>query len=69
MNKLKINRIRCKKCGDIIDSQTRHDFRVCQCGTCGIDGGHDYAERCWEPQEDPNDIPFEDLSTYEEDEL
>lgn len=40
------NAIRCKKCGDIIESQTVHDFKFCRCGACAVDGGHDYLRRC-----------------------
>lgn len=36
------NAIRCKKCGDIIESKTVHDFKFCSCGSCAVDGGHDY---------------------------
>lgn len=40
------NAIRCKKCGDIIESRTVHDFKFCGCGSCAVDGGHDYLRRC-----------------------
>ena len=40
------NAIRCRKCGDIIESETVHDFRVCSCGACAVDGGHYYLRRC-----------------------
>ena len=40
------NAIRCRKCGDIIESETVHDFRVCSCGSCAVDGGHGYLRRC-----------------------
>jgi len=33
------NAIRCKKCGDIIESKTVHDFKFCSCGSCAVDGG------------------------------
>ena len=36
------NAIRCKKCGDVIESKTVHDFKFCSCGSCAVDGGHDY---------------------------
>lgn len=36
-------RIRCKKCGDILQSKHRHDFQMCKCGACYIDGGDDYC--------------------------
>ena len=40
------NAIRCRKCGDIIESKTVHDFKFCSCGACAVDGGHDYLRRC-----------------------
>ena len=46
MPKIIRNAIRCKKCGDIIESKTVHDFKFCSCGACAVDGGHDYLRRC-----------------------
>ena len=39
------NKIKCKKCGDIIESISVHDFKWCSCGACAVDGGHDYLRR------------------------
>ena len=39
------NSIKCKKCGDEIESKTVHDFRFCKCGAVAVDGGHDYLRR------------------------
>ena len=41
------NRIKCKRCGDIIESTHRHDFKWCSCGQCAVDGGHDYLKRSY----------------------
>jgi hypothetical protein len=41
-----INKIRCNKCGDIIESTSVHDFKFCKCGAVAVDGGHDYLRRC-----------------------
>ena len=46
------NMIQCKKCGDIIESVTVHDFKTCSCGACSVDGGHDYLRRCSEDWDD-----------------
>lgn len=43
--KIKVNKIRCNYCGDIIESKTRHDFKTCSCGTVSVDGGTDYLRR------------------------
>lgn len=61
MRKIKHNRIRCKKCGDVIESFTIHDFKWCKCGACAVDGGHSYLKRS---AANINDI--EELSEYEE---
>ena len=34
--------LKCKKCGDIIYSKSRHDFVLCQCESVAVDGGNDY---------------------------
>lgn len=39
---MKINGIKCLKCGDIIYSRSRNDFHWCSCESCAIDGGFDY---------------------------
>ena len=43
--KVIVNKIRCKKCGEIIESTHRHDFKICKCGAVAVDGGHDYLRR------------------------
>lgn len=62
MLKLITNKIRCKFCGDIIESRSVHDFVRCRCGKCSTDGGHEYAQRSF-ITENPEDT-YEDLSTY-----
>ena len=42
-NKMRGIKIKCKHCGDIIQSKHRHDFVTCSCGAIAIDGGTDYA--------------------------
>ena len=46
MNKIITNKIKCNKCGDIIESFSVHDFKFCKCGAVAVDGGHDYLKRC-----------------------
>jgi len=29
----------CKKCKDTIESKSDHDYKLCSCGSIGIDGG------------------------------
>ena len=40
-----MNKAKCKKCGDIIQSKHRHDFVECKCGEIFVDGGEDYYRR------------------------
>lgn len=62
--KILVNKIKCKKCGDVIESKHVHDFVECTCFKnsggkegCAVDGGHSYLKRCFEY---PN--VYEDLS-------
>lgn len=43
--KIIINKARCKKCGDIIESKDLNDFKRCACGSIAVDGGHYYIKR------------------------
>ena len=45
------NMIRCKKCRDVIESCTVHDFKFCSCESCAVDGGHEYLRRCGNPED------------------
>ena len=45
MQKILANKIRCKKCGDVIESFSVHDFKYCKCGSVAVDGGHDYLRK------------------------
>lgn len=61
--KLERNRLRCKKCLDVIESKHTHDFRECRCGAIFVDGGLDYCRFGW-PSGDAKDY-VEDLCEYE----
>jgi hypothetical protein len=39
------NKIRCRRCGDVIESKFRHDFKRCRCGSVFVDGGREYLRR------------------------
>lgn len=39
------NAVRCKCCGDVIESKTRYDFVTCSCGKCSVDGGLELLRR------------------------
>lgn len=62
MNSVKVsiirrNIIKCRNCGDIIESKSTHDFLTCKCGKCSVDGGLEYLRRSGDN--------FEDLSLIE----
>lgn len=59
MEKIKVNKIKCKKCGEVLESTFRHDFRTCKCGAVSVDGGHAYLRRCGNRED------FEELSEIE----
>lgn len=61
--KIKTNKIQCVHCGDIIESESVHDFKFCKCRAVSVDGGKSYLKRSF--QESPND--YIDLSEYEDD--
>ena len=52
--KIKIitNKIQCKKCGDIIESKSVHDFKFSKCKQVAVDGGHEYLRRCFYKEDD-----------------
>lgn len=56
MEKILVNKIRCKKCGDAIESKTVHDFKFCKCGLVAVDRGHYYLRRIGKRED------FDDLS-------
>ena len=37
------NKLKCNKCGDIIESKSVHDLKSCKCGAISIDGGDEYT--------------------------
>lgn len=64
MKKLTKNAIKCKSCGDVIESKHRHDFVECSCKACFVDGGLDY-QRIGAAEKDG----FINLSEWEEDDV
>ena len=45
------NAIQCKLCGEIIESNDRHEYVECKCGACAVDGGYDYLRRCFKDKD------------------
>lgn len=50
------NKIKCKKCGDIIESKNTNDYKRCSSGAVAVDGGKDYLKRIG------NEKDYEELS-------
>lgn len=40
-----VNKIRCNKCCEEIESTYTHDFKFCKCNSVAVDGGLDYLRR------------------------
>jgi hypothetical protein len=59
--KILVNKIRCKRCNDIIESTHVHEFNTCKCGACSVDGGREYIRRVGAPS------LMEDLNVYSTD--
>lgn len=64
--KLVRNAIKCKACGDVIESKALHDFITCSCGACSVDGGLMYPTRRWDTKYgmEPVNV-YEELSEYD----
>lgn len=63
MEKILKNAIRCKKCGDIIESKTVHNMVSCKCGCCSVDGGKQYIKRIFTNSIEED---YEELSEFED---
>ena len=60
--KIKINKIQCKSCGDVIESKHDHDLVWCSCKRIAVDGGRSYLRRIFKK----NKEEFIEHSEYEE---
>lgn len=59
-----VNRIRCKKCDDIIESKHTHDMVWCECNSVAVDGGNEYQRLTWSEGE-MKDLIDTSYSKYE----
>lgn len=50
------NRAKCLNCGDIPESDHRHDYSPCECGDLAVDGGHQYVRRTAQSFEDVKEM-------------
>lgn len=58
MERIVRNAFKCKKCGEIVESMSVHDFQGCSCGNF-TDGGHEYIRRVGKLED------MEDMSEWE----
>ena len=58
--KIRVNKIKCRKCENIIESTSVHDFKFCSCRACAVDGGMEYLRRVGEHED------WEELSEFDE---
>lgn len=55
------NGVKCRICGDVIESKHVHDFVSCSCGNVSVDGGLDYPRRVFK-----DDASYIELMKHEE---
>ena len=48
--KIKKNKVRCKKCNEILESIDPQDYQWCRCGAISIDGGTKELKRTGLPE-------------------
>lgn len=60
-----VNKCQCRKCNDIIESKSVHDFVWCKCGAIFTDGGNVYVRRGAVDFDDIIDLTEERYETYE----
>lgn len=63
MKKIISNKIQCKHCGEIIESDHIHEFVTCKCESCSVDGGHYYLRHSYKNSTEQD---FIELSEVEE---
>ena len=66
MKKIIRNAIKCKHCGDVIESTYCHNFVTCSCGCCSVDGGLDYLRRCFKNSEEEDFIDLSEVIITDE---
>jgi hypothetical protein len=64
MKKILVNKVRCKKCNDIIESKHSNDFRQCRCGAIFVDGGTDYQRFGWGINQSEEKAELEDYIDF-----
>ena len=62
-----VNRAKCNRCGDIIESKYRHDFVSCWCGAIFVDGGKTYLRRGYKKEDGDCFIELSEFTNEEED--
>lgn len=64
---IRINRIQCLKCKDIITSTHRHHMQYCKCESVAVDGGSWYGRRLGKPKNYKDlSVKYKDINKDEE---
>lgn len=56
------NRAECLKCGQVVESTSRHHFSRCQCGNIAVDGGTAYYRRLYKSDQ-WRELPDDEATT------
>ena len=60
--KIIVNAVKCKYCGDIIESTPEKEVVACSCGICEVSGGH----RCLSRKYPCGSDPYIEMAVHEE---
>jgi hypothetical protein len=58
IEQIRTNKIKCKKCGDVIELNSINDYKKCFCVAVAVDGEKDYLKRIG------NEEDYEELSKF-----
>lgn len=64
MRRVIVNKVRCKKCNDLIESKHEHDYQLCSCGSIFIDGGNDYQRYGWGMNQNDEKLELDDYIDF-----
>lgn len=65
MQKILANRIRCRYCGDIVESKSPYEMQFCRCGRVAANGGRERLGRISVYSRGD----YEELSIFEENQM
>lgn len=69
MEKIISNKIKCKHCGDIIESRYVHEYKSCKCGKVAVDGGRHYLKRSFMSSPESDYIEMSEIEQFPDEEI